>query len=243
MTGAILAKIIKPSTIGMTKVKVIGTCFLLAQAIYATDIAVPSPAEMLSESEVVAIGTLSRGQEGWLLTINENVKGSCSQGDKLVLSSPYSEEAFSFDHLALLVSTGEFLFVGNLKQTTKTLEPIFGICSFWPQGTTKELLPERTLVGAVAYAKRHLGVIDQTQSATASSVASSSKSPVKSNTDEIKKLSVERPTPKLAPELTAKASLQTTPSGEAGSSMSWSVIVILIMAASGLLWVLLRRLL
>lgn len=238
MTGAILARITKPSKNGMTKLRAIIIWFGLAQAIYATDIAVPSPAEMLSQSEVVAVATLSRGQESWLLTINESVKGFCTKGDKWALTSPYSEEAFSFDYLSRLVGSGEFLFVGRLQKTTKTLEPTFGICSVWPQGTTKELLPERTLAEAVAYAKRHLGVIDQTQTAKGSDDSSSPKSSTQINPDEIRKpppvaqLSATKKAPEAEP--------APTPSEEPAPSTRWSIIVVLIVAASGLLWMLLK---
>jgi hypothetical protein len=225
----------------MTKLQTISILAALSHALYATEIAVPTPSEMLSSADAVAVAKLSKKEGVWTVVFKEVLKGGYHQGDTVSLSSPYNEEAFSFDYLARLVGSSDFLFVGKQDPLSRTLQPTYGLCSVWPQGTVKELLPERTLADAISSAKTSLGLPIQKPATKASETPKPSQSIQPNNTPQ-SGLQPPPPLPTLKPAPTPKAleGKPSQPSDESTSSTPWSVMAVLVVAAIGLLWLLLK---
>jgi hypothetical protein len=226
----------------MTKLKTLSILVALSHALYATEIAVPTPSEMLSSADAVAVAKLSKKEGVWTVVFKEVLKGSYRQGDTVSLSSPYNEEAFSFDYLAHLVGSSDFLFVGKLDPLNRTLQPTYGLCSVWPQGTVKELLPERTLAEAISFAKTSLGLPIQAPASKVSETPNPGQSIQPNNTPQ----SDSRPLPSLPtvkplPAPKAPESKPATTSEESSSSISWPVWVVMIVAVIGLLWLLVKK--
>ena len=140
----------------MNLYKICAVCAILATLASGTDIAVPSPEVMLREADAVMVGSLVKKGDGWTFKTGQVLKGRWKPGEVISVTSPFWEEAFSFQWLSKLVGKGEFLFVGRFDQETSSLQPIFGLCSAWPQGTVKDLLPLRTLPECVAFAEEVL---------------------------------------------------------------------------------------
>lgn len=251
-----MTKTKKPAN-GIAKFIVHLSFAVLGLALHAVEIAVPAPDEMLSEADVVAVATISKNEGAWSLVLKEVLKGTFRRDDKVTLSSPYGEEAFSFDHLARLVGDGDFLFVGKQHGSNNTLQPIYGLCSFWPQGTVKELLPERTLTDAVARARKTLGLAVQTPPGSGNNSALPSQSkPVleekgrpaenlpSSAQPATPKAPEAKPAPPSPPSAASKAPeakpAPPSPGDEPTSSTRWLAAAVVV-AALALLWLLLKK--
>jgi hypothetical protein len=204
------------------------------------DIIVPSPEVMLSESDLIATGSLKQYQTGWELIVQESFKGTHKPGDRIRLESQFSPMSFSFDGLAKMVGNDVFLFVGKYDEKAHVARPSYGNCSAWPQGTMEVLLPQRTLADVLSFAKKSLGVADQ--HTTAGEKENTQPLPT---TEKIRpEASTPRPLPSAQPSTPiAPGQKEAAPptSDEQTSSTPWSIIVVLIVAALGLLWLLLKR--
>ena len=227
----------------MTNNLTLSAWLLFLCVVTATEIAVPSTSEMISSSDAVAVAQLIRKDEGWTITINEVLKGSYHSGEVIKVSSPYNEEAFSFDYLARMVGNGEFMFVGKQPTSERVLEVTYGLSSFWPQGRSHVPNAERTLGDSIAFAKKTLGLSSPT-SGKASANPSYDQSKSRTKVSELVNPSTlqTHPLPEVKYSLQPKVSKPTSvvSSEEPTSSTLWSIIVVLIVAACGLLWLLLN---
>ena len=119
---------------------------------FAVVIAVPEPSEMITKSGIVASGFFTEKDGKALFTPTTNFKGALVVGQSYEVRHPRIGEALPDTVLAKTAGTSAVLFVGNLSQPN-LLDATFGLCSVWPNGTTPELLPTRTLAECLEFTK------------------------------------------------------------------------------------------
>ena len=222
----------------MTKLLGFFLTILIQTTALGETIAVPSPETMLREANLVATCSLHQRGAGWELIIEEPLKGAQKRGDRARLESQFSAISFSFDGFSKLVGSNLFLFVGKFDEEARVARPSYGNCSAWPQGTTEALLPARTLADAVFFAKKSMGLPVSSTSNPTQPVSAPKNTPSKVSL-KAPLLATEAPPERAAPQAAPRL---PTLSEEPPASTPWITIVMLIVAAVGLLWLLLKRL-
>ena len=123
---------------------------LLSGKELAVEIAVPSPKDMIAKSDVIAVGHIETAESLVIFRADNILKGTAKIGVNYTLRSPFPSESFSERQLIGLTGGAQFVLIGRWDKQPDTIQPIYGLCSAWPQGTTAELLPQRTLPECVA---------------------------------------------------------------------------------------------
>ena len=131
---------------------------LLFRTSLAVEIAVPPPKEMINKADIVAVGHVEWSRDSVIFTPDEVLKGAIKTGQEYPIRSPFPAESFSEKQLISVTHGEKFMLVARWSKDATAIHPIYGLCSAWPQGTTAELLPERTLAKCISFARLTLGV-------------------------------------------------------------------------------------
>lgn len=129
---------------------------LATVSLHAVVLVVPQPGDMLTRAETIVVGTLTKREGTWFLTVKRSLKGSRFALEVVRLSTSLPPQAFRLDDFGNHIGSNEFLFVGRESRTSNAIVPVFGHSSAWPQGTDPEFLPARTLEDCVIYAEEVL---------------------------------------------------------------------------------------
>jgi hypothetical protein len=162
MIGGVLEKIIKLLIVMMiNKISMLSAWSVVVTAmvtayVHATVIAVPEPKEMLIKANFSAAGRfVERGSDVYFVT-TEIFKGKGIDEKEFRVAELMMGELMPPSILLKAAAGKEQIFVGDLDRETGILKPIFGLCSVWPNGTTKELLPFRSFPECEAFVRQFM---------------------------------------------------------------------------------------
>lgn len=122
----------------------------------AVDIAVPSPDEMIVNSDIVVIGRFAETQAN-LFLVDEFLKAPVQTSKSLKVISPYSEMSFPIARFKSGLGQSPTILVGQWDANKQAVITIYGGCSFWPQGTPKAFLPKNTFDELRIFILRKIG--------------------------------------------------------------------------------------
>jgi hypothetical protein len=112
---------------------------------------------MINRADIIAVGHVEWSRDSVIFTPDEVLKGAIKTGHEYPIRSPFPAESFSEKQLISVTHGEKFMLVARWSKEAE-IHPIYGLCSAWPQGTTAELLPQRTLVECISFARQTLGV-------------------------------------------------------------------------------------
>ena len=107
---------------------------------------------MLSKAPVVAIWRFLDKDEKAFFNPEQNLKGTLTLNQPYDVSMPGPGEILPPTFLLKKAGNDLVLFVGKAGGAPTTLTAVFGFCSVWPNGTTANLLPQRTIRECIDFA-------------------------------------------------------------------------------------------
>lgn len=206
---------------------ILSQLILLSLSAMAVDIAVPSPDEIIANSDVVAIGEFAADQDS-IFVVSEVIKAPAQAGRFLKVNSPYPEMSFPMTQFKAGLGQSPTILVGQWDVNSQAVIASYGGCSFWPQGTPTQFLPYDTVDKLRLFIRERVGGVANRSNANHDkgshppSAAASSNAPDMIAGNSPSRLSP--PSKGAAPPVTTPS--QAQPPSAATQTKSWSSLPI-----------------